>query len=79
MRWVLGEGGRLPGAEALEGGLDALAVQHDVPELDVLVAADQVRQLEQLDCRVVRLRGEQREGLADEPLVLVDQHALDTP
>jgi hypothetical protein len=79
MRWGLGEGGRLPGAQALEGGLDALAVQDDVSQLDVLIAADQIRQLEQLDGGVMGLRGEQRERVADELLVLVDQLTLDPP
>ena len=53
-----------PGAQALHDGVCALAEQHDVAELDLLVAADHVGQLEQLERRRVRLGREQRERLA---------------
>ncbi len=50
---------RLAGAQALHDRVCALAEQDHVAELDLLVAADHVRELEELERRGVRLRGEQ--------------------
>ena len=52
-------GRRLAGAQALEERVGALAEEDDVAQLDLLVAADQVGQLEQLERGRVGVRREQ--------------------
>src|SRR5690242_4365273 len=69
--------GRLPklAREALRLGPEAL----DVAQLDVLVAADHVRQTRDLRDGAVGRRVEVDERVVDQALVLADQLALDTP
>src|SRR5216110_3226574 len=65
------------GVRSVAERLDLLAELGDVPELDVLVAADDVGQRGERDGLVIRGRRQVVQRLLDERAVLADELALD--